>query len=165
VANLLSNLVFGRLSRRVDNQRVFLSATLSGVIMSFLVLMLTILAKPLNLSPMAASIWLIPVFFLSGIRATGIGISANSLLLNIAPPQERSVVIGFTQSFLGVVLLVTGLSGGLVGWFGLQFLVTATMVTHFIAMIIAVKIIDTQGISYLKDDHQKNIPCQGTLQK
>jgi len=144
-ANLISNVVFGRISSHRNNQTVFTIAAWSGVAMSAGVLILSLLAKPLGIGPQTASILLLPAYFLAGVRITGIGVSGNSLLLNIAPPEERTSIIGFSQSFLGLVLLATGLNGVIVTRFGFPILVGLTLLTHTVAVIMTKRIIDVRG--------------------
>jgi MFS family permease len=136
LTNLLANLLFGWLSRRAGNQRVLVVALSAGGIMSLAVLVLTLLAGPLGLSPLAASIWLAPVFFLSALRTTGVAISSNSLLMNIAPDEKRSLLIGFNQSFLGVVMLLNGASGLVVAGLGLPVLLGFTLLMHLGALFL-----------------------------
>ncbi|HZU87475.1 MAG TPA: MFS transporter [Anaerolineaceae bacterium] len=136
VTNLLANLLFGWLSRRAGNQRVLLVALSAGGLMSLAVLTLALLAGPLGLSPLAASIWLAPVFFLSALRNTGVAVSSSSLVMNIAPDEKRSLLIGFNQTFLGVVMLMNGLSGLVVGWLGLPVLVGFTLLAHLGALFL-----------------------------
>lgn len=132
--NLLANATFGRIARRDGVQRVMLFATSAGLLLSALVLVLTLIAGPLQLPPRIAEIWLIPVFVLVGIRGSGMGVSTNSLLLEIAPETERSVYVGFTQTLMGVVLLLTGASGVVVELFGFQVLVVITLIAHGLAL-------------------------------
>jgi MFS family permease len=135
VTNLGANLFFGRLSRRIDNRAVLGFAILAGLVMSASVLALALLAKPLHISPGLASAWLLPVFFLSAVRGTGAGIANNSLLLDVAPLDGRSVCLGFSNTFQGLVLLSTGLSGVIMGWVGFKALVTITLLAHLLALL------------------------------
>jgi len=77
-------------------RRTLFVATLAGVVMLVAVLALKLLARPLGLSGWAASLWLVPVFALSGIRESGLGVAAQSLLLDLAPRSERILDIGLT---------------------------------------------------------------------
>lgn len=132
-ANLLANLVFGRISRRYGNQRVVNIALMAGISMSLLVLALVLLAGPLKLSGQAASYWLVPVFIFSALRGTGIGIAGNSLILDMAPETERSLYLGFYNTFLGVVMLAGMVSGLVVSAFGLTTLLILTLLAHLLA--------------------------------
>lgn len=146
-SNLIANLVFGRLSRRVNNQMVMRMAAGAGVLMSLLVVLLAMLGKPLGISPQGASIILLPVFFLSGIRGTGFGVSSPSLMMNIAPESDRTLVIGFTQTLLGAVLLLTSVGGIIYGVFGFLTLTVITLGSHVAAWILVNRLVDVGAVS------------------
>ncbi|HEX2981461.1 MAG TPA: MFS transporter, partial [Anaerolineaceae bacterium] len=140
VGNLLANILFGRMSRRMGNRKVMLMATLAGGAMSILVLLLAFLARPLGLSGVGADLWLAPVFILSALRGTGIGVAANSLLLDISPVSERSVYMGFNNTFQGIVLLFTSVSGFILATIGFIPLVIITLAAHAWALFSASRI-------------------------
>ncbi len=139
-ANLVSNLLFGRISRRFGNRKVLELAATAGMLMSLAVLAMMLLAGPLRISGQAASILLIPVFLLSGVRATGMGVAGNSLLLDLSPENERSLYVGFTQTLQGIVLLLTSLSGVALLWLGYDGLVGLTLLAHAMALVFSRKI-------------------------
>ncbi len=138
--NLLANAGFGRISGKVGYRKVLILAATAGTLMSTLVLLLSVLAKPMEISPLMASLWLLPVFFLSAIRSTGNGVSSSSLLLGITPEKDRSLYIGFTNTILGGVLLLTGASGLLVNVLGYSALFGFTILMHLSALFFVVKI-------------------------
>ena len=140
VTNLLSNIVLGRLSRKTGYQNIVLISVCAGFIMLLLVFLLGILAGPLNISARTASICLIPAFIFSGIRVTGMGVGGNSLLFDLAPPNDRSLYIGFTNSFMGVILLLTGISGVIVETFGFLSLLAFSIFMNILAVYSAFKI-------------------------
>jgi hypothetical protein len=133
--NLLVNLIFGSVSKKIGNGRIMVIACICGLMMSLMVLLLSIVAVPLRISSETASYLLIPVFVLSGMRTSGIGVSGNSLMLDISPATERSLFVGFTNSLLGIVLLATGLGGLIMNSFGFQVLVVITILANGLAMI------------------------------
>lgn len=139
--NLLANAWFGRISRKYGNARVMFFGVSAGICMALLVLTLALLGKPAHFSPELASAWLVPVFILSGIRGSAMGVSSNSLLLDITPEAERSLYVGFSNTLLGAVLLMTGISGVLVNWFGVPALLIITLAAHLIAMVVGKTII------------------------
>jgi hypothetical protein len=132
--NLLSHGVFGRFSARLGNRQTLLAAAWAGLAMTLGVLALALLAEPLHLSGTAAAWWLIPIFVLYGVRESGIGVASHSLLLDLAPAGERTLYIGFTNTLMGVVLLVTGLSGVIVAGLGFAALFALTVVAHGLAL-------------------------------
>ena len=139
-SNLLSNIVLGRLSRKSGYQNIVLISVCAGLVMLILVVLLGFAAEPLHISARTASLWLIPVFIFSGIRVTGMGVGGNSLLFDLAPPKDRSLYIGFTNSFMGVILLLTGISGVIVDTFGFMSLLVFSLFMNVLAVYSAIKI-------------------------
>lgn len=136
VANLLSNLTFGWLSRKAGNQKVMLIATSCGITVSLLMLALVLFAKPLGIQGNTAAMCLIPIFFIQGMRGTASGVSSSGLMLNIIPAAERSVAIGFVQSFVGVVLLFTMATGVLVDAFGYALPMTISFLAYVASLLL-----------------------------
>lgn len=133
-ANLLAHLFFGRVAAYWGNRRVMLAGVWAGLAMTGLALGLVALAEPLRLTGADASRWLLPVFVLSGIRESALGVAGQSLLLDITPAQDRSLYLGFTNTWLGLVLLATGLSGVVVAQFGLLTLIGVTLLAGGLAL-------------------------------
>jgi hypothetical protein len=131
---LVSNVLYGRFSERLGNRRMMVLATGLGLLMSALVLGLGLLAGPLGIRGMAAALCLLPVYALLSAREAGIGVAGYSLLMDIAPPAERSVYMGFTNSILGIILLSTGLSGLVVEHWGFTALVGLTLIAYLMAL-------------------------------
>ena len=150
--NLLANIFYGRLSRIRGNSRVIFIASLAGLSMSGVALVISLFAIPFHWSSQLSSLLLIPAFILSALRISGIGVSGNSLLMDIAPDQSRSLYLGFTNTVLGIILLSTGLGGVLMQWLGFQALVTFTIIMHLIALAVALKIdAEIRGATYTHD--------------
>lgn len=134
-SNLISNYLYGRLSRKTNNTKVMKLCIIAGILMTGLVLALAILAQLTKLPSFVINIWLIPVFVLAGLRNSGVGISLNSLLLDISPPSMRSLYVGFANTFLGLVLVLTSFSGLFIAKFGFILLVCLTIASHVFALI------------------------------
>jgi MFS family permease len=143
IFNLSANVLLGRFSARLGNRHTMTLAVWAGVCMTGLVLLLTLLAGPLRLGGWAASLWLVPVFAASGIRESGIGVAGQSLLLDIAPRDERSLYLGFTNTFLGIVMFLSGLSGLVVARFGFLALLLVTAAAHLFALHSALRMRDS----------------------
>jgi len=157
-AGLAANILFGRFSARLGNRRTLALGAWAGLAMLGVVLALMLLAAPLRLSPLAASLWLLPAFALAGIRDSGIGVSGQPLLLDIAPPAERSLYLGFSNSLLGVVLLSTGLSGLLVSAFGFLSIVVVALAANVFALYAAARIGETKPASLYEPDITHTAP-------
>lgn len=137
VSNLAANILFGRISLVYGNRRVMVISILSGALMSLMVLALVFLAAPLHISAAAASLWLIPVFILFGLRGTGYTISSNCITLDISPSKERSLYVGFINSMTGLVILATGLSGVIKDLLGMEILLLFTFCAHLLSLYLA----------------------------
>ncbi len=151
-ANFLAHVVFGRFSTRLGNRLTLVASTWAGLLMTAGVLALAFAAGPLRLAGAAASLWLIPIFVLYGVRESGIGVASHSLLLDIAPPADRSLYVGFTNTLMGIVLLATGVSGLIVAGLGYSALFIITAAAHVLALFAAARMreADSSGVAVLR---------------
>jgi len=88
-----------------------------------------------------------------------LGVAAQSLLLDLAPPAERSLYLGFTNSLLGVALLATGLSGVVVARLGFPALLVVAVTAHLLALRSALRMRDVNhapapGVDRARPAHQ-----------
>jgi MFS family permease len=123
---LLSNIVWSRLSERRGNCLVIRLSAGMGLGMA----LMAWLAGPLNLALAlgAAAPWLfVVVFALSGAFQSAINLAGNSLILEMAPPHDRALYIGLTNTVLGVALLSTALGGVIVDAVGYRGLFLMTV--------------------------------------
>ena len=111
IAFLVSNPIWARVSSQRGNRLVMLiSAGLGAAFALF-----AFVARPaLEASALPQAAWgyaFVPLFALWGAYESGTGVGGAPLLLDLAPPRDRAIYIGFTNSVLGVVLLSTSLGG------------------------------------------------------
>ena len=133
-ASLVSNPLFGHFSHRASNHKLMAAAALAGLLMVTLVLALAVAGVFQPISPTVAGLWLIPVFILSGIREAGIGVTASSLLLDLAPSARRPLYVGFTHSVLGLILLATTAGGVVVALSGHFTLFLLALLANLLAL-------------------------------
>src|SRR4029079_14257936 len=69
------------------------------------------------------------VFLLYGIARTAANIAFPTFLLNLAPPAERTLYIGFTNTLLGIATFIPIIGGTLLDLFGFTplFIITSLM--------------------------------------
>ena len=77
-----------------------------------------------------------PLFVLVGAVRPAEGIAGHNLLLEISPAEDRALYVGFANTFFGVVILLSGLSGGLVDLFGLEAVFVLAMAANALAFFI-----------------------------
>ncbi|MBI3360672.1 MAG: MFS transporter [Chloroflexi bacterium] len=133
-AGLAANLGIARVSRRLGNRRTMALAGLAGLVMVSIVLAVAFFAAPLGLSTGMIGAALVVVFAFSGMREAGIGVAAQSLLLDLAPPGERPLYVGFTHSLLGVIILLTAASGFIVSAVGYVMLFVIALLANGFAL-------------------------------
>ena len=120
IVALLINPVWSRLSDRRGNKIVMQLAVAIGVIMLAWVVFMPGVARSLNVPPAVSAYALVPVFALMGAYETGVGIGAVNLTLEVAPPNDRAIYIGLTNTILGIAYLSTAVSGLIVDLLGYE---------------------------------------------
>ena len=131
LAGVGSTLVWGRLSQRVGSRAVVWWATLLSIAMPLLPLLLGT-----HLSPMAFTI----VFLLVGATLTGTDIGFLSLVLDMAPAEERGLYVGLVNTTLGVVSLALIAEGWIVERWGLNTLFAASAVCSVLTLLAVGKV-------------------------
>jgi len=120
IAYLVANPVWARLSNRRGNRLVVLIALMFGVLMPIVALTIEPVLGGAGVPQAQWVTFYVPVFVLWGVFESGVGIGGINLLLDIAPPRDRAIYIGLTNSVLGVVLMSTSLGGVLADLVGLS---------------------------------------------
>jgi MFS family permease len=77
------------------------------------------------------------IFAVYGIARTAANIAFPTYLLNLAPPEERSVYIGFTNTMLGIATFIPIVGGTLLDLFGFTPLFLITFVTSSAGVVLA----------------------------
>jgi MFS family permease len=113
-AQLLFTLPWGRMSDQRGNRLVLrLSILLRG---GMLLLALALVSLVGWLRPQGD--WLpylaLPLFFLDGVALPTAPLVGSNFLLELAPDAERPLYLGFANTLIGLLVLLSGLLGGLV---------------------------------------------------
>lgn len=100
---------------------LLLAATMTATI-PFLALLFGLLPTS-NAAPYAFGI----IFFAYGIGRTAANVAFPTFLLNLAPPEQRTLYIGFTNTVLGVATFIPVVGGLFLDLFGFTFLFLITL--------------------------------------
>ena len=142
---LTTNLLWGRLSDRHGNRLVLRLVTAGKTGVMVLVLGLSVLIPNAGLDGLWLPYLILPVFALEGmLRPAGI-ISGSNILLEIAPPVERPVYLGFANTVLGLTLLATGVGGLVVDWFGFEGLFALALACQVLAFVFSTRLREPRG--------------------
>ncbi len=127
-ANLVGTTLSGWASARLGNQNLIrLGAGLSA-----LILVMVLSARPLSLSTEAAGVYFGAIFALVSVSKAMMNISLAALNINIAPEGKRPLYIGFSNTVMGVAMLLGAAAGLLVDAVGFQvFFILALAPTVF----------------------------------
>ncbi len=126
-AQMLFNLPWGRLSDRRGNQLVMrvlnLGKGTTVLLALILVFLMTLLQPQGDWLPYLA----LPLFFLDGAVRPGQVLSGSNYLLELVPEAERPLYLGFSNTLMGVIVLISGLGGLVVDLLGFAGLFTASL--------------------------------------
>ncbi len=133
---LLVNLPWGTLVDRRGKRWGMQLAALGWVITALYAIALLGVVRTANLAalPFPAYFLAYPLFILRGVFGPLEAVCGSSLLLAIAPEHDRTLYLGFGNTVLGAVLLLSGLGGGLVDLFGLTTLFAVTAGFNLLAV-------------------------------
>jgi MFS family permease len=108
VGMVISNLLWGRLSDRIGNKIVLnLTALVSAA--SPAIALLTTVAAPLR-----GMFTFGTVFFFLGFTMSGLRLGHSNYMLDLSPESERPTYLGFMNTFLAPVMLLSAVGGLLV---------------------------------------------------
>ena len=124
-ASLVAYIVWGQLSARRGNRFVLRIGAGLGV----LVLAFALMAWPLS-RLLGAQTLIVLIFILVGVRDAAVGVSLGPLLLDMAPPAARSLYIGFTNTLVGITVLLTGIGGFIVDGAGFPALFVISLLAY-----------------------------------
>jgi hypothetical protein len=127
-ASLVAYVVWGQVSTRAGNRVVMRWGTTLGII----VLALVLLARPLS-GLLGAPLLFTLLFVLVGVRDASINVASGPLLLDVAPVAWRPLYVGFSNTVVGVAVLLTTASGLVVATAGFQVLFVISLVSYVIA--------------------------------
>jgi MFS family permease len=102
---IVSNLLWGRLSDRIGN-KIVLELVSAVAVLSPLVTLISA-AYP----PMCNMLCFSAVFFLLGFALSGINLGYTNYMLDVSPDAERPTYLGFMNTFLAPVLLLSAVGG------------------------------------------------------
>ncbi len=142
VAAILSNLAWGRISDRRGNRMLIRLSNLVGLIMPLTALGLGRLGAT-NPALLTGLAYIYPVVFIAGgAFGSGSAIGNTNYLLDIAPPAQRSLYLGFTNTLFGVGIFTSALGGLIVDWAGFDVLLLVSVLFYLVAGLLSLRLIE-----------------------
>ena len=126
-AQMLFNLPWGWLSDRRGNQLVMRLLNLGTGTTVLLALILVALVAFLQPQGDWLPYLALPLFFLDGATRPGQVLSGSNFLLELVPEAERPLYLGFSNTLMGIIVLISGLGGLVVDLLGFAGLFAASL--------------------------------------
>ncbi len=117
-ATVLFNLPWGRLSDRRGNRLVVRLLSLGNGATALLALALVGLMGLLQPQGTWLPYLALPLFFLDGAARPAQILGGSNFLLELVPETERPLYLGLSNTLMGIVVLISGLGGLVVDFFG-----------------------------------------------
>jgi MFS family permease len=134
VGMIVSNLLWGRLSDRIGNRIVLILTALVAAGAPCLVLLATVAA------PMGGTSGFIAVFFLLGFAMSGLSLGHNNYMLDLSPESERPMYLGFMNTFLAPVMLLSAVGGVIVERLSFEVLFAIALGSSLLALAFAAQL-------------------------
>jgi MFS family permease len=133
--NLVVNYPWGWLLDRKGMRWGMRAVSLGWGVTALLALILSVAAHLGGLQglPMPLYATAFPLFFLRGLFTPVGGIAGQNLLLEVAPEDDRSLYLGFGNTILGIVLLLSSVGGLLMDLLGIQALFAVAVIMNLLA--------------------------------
>ena len=145
VAQLFFNLPWGWLSDRRGNRLVMRLLSLGSGLTALLALAVVGLVGFLRLEGDWLPYLVLPLFFLNGAVRPAQMLAGSNFLLELVPDDSRSIYLGLSNTLMGIVMLVSGLGGLVVDFFGFVGLFLIALALCLIAFVLAVGLPEPRG--------------------
>ena len=134
VGMIISNLLWGRLSDRVGN-KIVLNLTAAVSAASPGIALLTSVAAPLRgMTGFGA------VFFFLGFTMSGLRLGHSNYMLDLSPESERPTYLGFMNTFLAPVMLLSAVGGYMVERTSFEVLFAVALGAGLLALVFATQL-------------------------
>jgi MFS family permease len=138
-----SNLLWGRISDRTGNRRLLQITGALGLGMPLIALGIG------RLGGGAAAPWLswayALVFVFSGAYMAGAMIARTGYMLDVTPPAQRSLYMGFGNTLLGVVRFAAMASGLIADWAGFTVLMIVSACFYGLTLLLSFAMIEPRA--------------------
>ena len=146
-ASIGSNLLWGRVSDRMGNRRLLRIGNAVGLCIPLIALGIAQLGQR-STAPTSWLSWAYAlVFVASGAFGAASSIARMGYLLDVAPPAERPLYMGFANTLRGITQFAALASGLIVDWGGFGALMTLSAVFYGLAFVLALAMPEPRATS------------------
>ena len=141
-SSIATNLFWGRISDRQGNRLLLQAANAIGLAMPLMALLAGWIgqAQP-NLAP--ALSWAYGLIFVaSGAYVGASNIARPGYLLDLAPPAQRPLYLGFTNTVFGIAIFTSSIGGLVVEWAGFTVLLIVSACLWALALLLSLLLVE-----------------------
>lgn len=141
-ASIVSNLIWGRVGDRYGNRRLIRVTNLVGLAMPLTVLAIGVVGRGAPGARGELSYAFTLVFIAFGMFAAGSGIANANYVLDLAPPGQKPLYLGFTNTLAGAGIFATALGGWIVDWAGFDAVMAISAGCYAAAFLLSLRMIE-----------------------
>jgi MFS family permease len=134
VGMVISNILWGALSDRVGNKIVMVLVSMVAVVSPFLALISSVHSSLQGMLGFGA------VFFFLGFTLSGIQLGYANYMLDVSPEAERPTYLGFMNTFIAPVLLLSSVGGFVIEKTSFEVLFITVIAAGIIALVFSVQL-------------------------
>lgn len=134
VGMILSNLLWGALSNRAGNKIVLELVSAVAVLPPLLTILTDVCA------PLRGTVCFSLVFFFLGFALSGINLGYTNYMLDVSPDAERPTYLGFMNTFLAPVLLLSSIGGLIIEKTSYQVLFALVIVAGITSLVFSLQL-------------------------
>lgn len=141
-ATILTNLFWGRISDRMGNRRLIQLTNVVGLAMPLAALLVGLLVA-MTAQPAPWIAWAYGLVFVGfGAFTSGANIARPGYLLDLAPPAQRPLYLGFSNTLFGIGTFTTLVGGLVVDWAGFSVLFVCSACLFAIALLLSLLMVE-----------------------
>jgi MFS family permease len=141
-ASIVTNLFWGRISDRRGNRLLLQVANAIGLSMPLLALLMGMVGQRLPHLTTGLAWAYSAIFVASGAYVGASNIGRPGYLLDLAPPAQRPLYLGFTNTVFGVAIFTSSIGGLIVEWAGFTTLLVVSACLWCLALLLSFLLIE-----------------------
>ena len=139
VGMIISNILWGALSNRVGNKIVLELVSIVAVVAPMIAILSRVCPE------LQGTLCFGMVFFFLGFTLSGIRLGYSNYMLDVSPEAERPTYLGFMNTFLAPVLLLSSVGGFLIERTSYEVLFTTVIAAGIIALAFSLQLEEPRG--------------------
>ena len=147
-ASILSNVFWGRIGDLHGNRQLIRITNSIAILMPLSALIIGALGRAFPETRPLLSYAFTLIFIILGAFGNGAGIANINYLLDLAPPTQKPLYLGFTNTLMGVGMFTTMLGGLIVDWVGFDAVLGIAVGFYILALLLSLLMMEPRAQSH-----------------